>query len=79
MSLFKIKLGYTVFYWILIRPLTAFDPHSLLLHRLKLLGIDGSFLSWLSDFFSGRFQYISVGDHLNSSTSVQVVLSKALA
>ena len=35
----------------------AFDrvPHSLLLHRLKLLGIGGSFLSCLSDFFPTIF------------------------
>ena len=51
----------------------AFDciPHSLLLHRLKFnIGIGGSFLSCLSDFFSGRFKHISVEDHLSSFTSV---------
>ena len=50
----------------------AFDriAHSLLLHSLKSLGIGGSFLSWLFDFLSGRFQRVSVGDHLNSSTSI---------
>ena len=50
----------------------AFDrvPHSLLLHRLKLLEIGGSFLFCLSDFLSSRFQRVSARDHLSSSTSV---------
>ena len=45
-------------------------PHSLLLHRFKLLGIGGSFLSWLSDFLAGHFQRVSVKYHLSSSASV---------
>ena len=50
----------------------AYDrvPHSHLLHCLKLLGICGFFLSWLSDFLSGRFQRVSVWDHSSSSISV---------
>ena len=45
-------------------------PHSLLRHRFKLFGIVGSFLFWLTDFFSARLQRVFVGGHLSSFTSV---------
>ena len=47
----------------------AFDtvPHNKLLHKLKGYGISGNVLKWITDFLTGRTQYVSV----NGSQSVE--------
>ena len=50
----------------------AFDKIniSILLHKLKNLGIGGNLGKWLGKFLIGRKQIISVGGHLSSSTNI---------
>ena len=50
----------------------AFDtvPHKKLIHKLKGYGISGNILSWITDFLSGRSQYVSVNGSCSDKTPV---------
>ena len=51
----------------------AFDsvPHKRLITKLHGYGVRGSVLNWISDFLSGRYQYVSINN--SSSKTVPVV------
>ena len=50
----------------------AFDtvPHNKLLHKLKGYGISGNVLKWITDFLTGRTQYVSVNGSQSAETPV---------
>ena len=50
----------------------AFDvvSHTVLLHKLGLLGVSGSLLSWIRSFLTGRFMRVVVSDARSSSHAV---------
>ena len=50
----------------------AFDKvdHKIVLHKMKMLGIDGEIHDWLGSFLSGRFQAVSVNGILSDPQEV---------
>ena len=50
----------------------AFDVvcHSILIQKLKLLGVDGQLLSWISSFLSDRVMQVCVHGHTSSTRNV---------
>ena len=50
----------------------AFDlvDVSILLHKLKEIGIQGKLLSWIKEFLSNRFQRVRIGNYLSNQREI---------
>jgi Reverse transcriptase (RNA-dependent DNA polymerase) len=51
----------------------AFDRvnHSLLINKLKCIGFDGSFLSWINSFLVDRTQWVKINNYVSKSIAVK--------
>ena len=43
---------------------------SILLHKLKEIGIQGNLLSWIKEFLSNRFQRVRIGNYLSNQREI---------